>query len=220
MRIVVWFLLASMPLSASSADLYAQCSTAPTTQGPDSASCGDFFDSASATVNGFNVAADASAGSGGGYTSYATASFSDGPVITFFGGTGEGFAKPSLTASGVDSFGSSGVATASLGWCMIHYFEDSCAWNSVQFIFGLPETQNLFLYAGAAAFGELHEDTSADGEASFNGFLGFYDAYGNPLSGVTYEIGSPGQSSPEPGTLLLTAMAGAALLACSRRHGG
>jgi hypothetical protein len=219
MRIVVWFLLASMPLSALSIDLYVQCSTAPMNQGPDySASCGDSFDSASATVNGFSVAAYAS-GAPGGYESYATASFSDDPVITFFGGTGEGFTQPSLTTSVFEGFGSAGVATASLGQCMINYFEHYCGWNSVQFIFGLPEAQNLFLYAGAEAFGELYSGTSANAEASFNGFLGFYDAYGNPLSGVTYEIGSPGQSSPEPGTLLLTAMAGAALLACSRRHG-
>src|SRR5450755_289886 len=122
MRIVVWFLLTSMPLSASSIDLYVQCSTAPMNQGPDySASCGASFDSASATVNGFSVAAYAS-GAPGGYTSYATASFSDDPVITLFGGSGEGFAQPSLTLSGVEGFGSGLVATASLGGCMLHYF--------------------------------------------------------------------------------------------------
>ena len=217
MRIVVWFLLASIPLSASSIDLYAQCSTAPTTQGPDSASCGDSFDSASATVGGFSVAAYASAAPGG-YFSYATASFSEGLVFTFFGGTGEGFAQPMLPISISEHFGSAGGATASLGGCLVPAYGEYCSWNSVQFFFGVPETLTLSLYAGAATFGEMYESASASGEASFNGFVGFYDVNENPLSGVTYEIGPVGQSSPEPGTWLLTAMAGAALLACSRRR--
>ncbi len=217
MRIVVWFLLASIPLSASTINLAAWCQTAPTTGGPDSVSCGDSFDMASATVQGFSVSAFASAAPGW-YASNATASFSGDLVITFFGGTGPGFAQPSLTLSISDHFGSAGGATASLGGCQLYEAGDYCPWNSVEFFFGVPETLTLSLYAGAATFGELYESAGASGEASYNGFLGFYDTYGDSLSGVNYEIGSPGQSSPEPGTLLLTAMAGAALLARSRRR--
>jgi hypothetical protein len=218
-RIVVWFLLASIPLSASSIDVSVWCTNPGTaqgtTQGPESASCGNSFDTASATAGEFRVAADASAGIG---YSLATASFSEDLVLTFFGGTGVGFAQPSLTLSIFQQFGSSGFATASLGGCVLTWPGYLCPWNSVYFSFGVPETMTLSLNAAAQAFGELYESSVGYGEASYDGFYGFYDAYGNPLSGVTYEIGSGGQSIPEPGTLLLTALAGAALLACSRRR--
>ncbi len=217
MRIALWFLLASIPLSASSIIVSAWCMTAPTTQGPGSASCGDSFDTATATVNGFDVAAGASAAPGW-YASNAAASFSQDLVITFLGGTGVGFAQPWLTLSISEHFGSAGSATASLGGCQVYQPGEYCSWNSVQFLFGVPEILTLSLNAGAGTFGELYESAAANGEAFYDGFLGFYDVYGNPLSGVTYEIGSVGQSSPESGTLLLTAMAGAALLARSRRR--
>ncbi len=217
MRIVVWFLLASIPLSASTISLSAWCMTAPTTQGSDSAFCGDSFDAASATVAGYDVAASAGAGPGY-YASNAAASLSEDLVITFFGGTGVGFAQPSLMLSISEHFGSAGSATASFGGCEVYPSSDSCGWNSVEFFFGVPETLTLSLNAGAATFGELYESAGGSGEASWDGFIGFYGPGEVGLSGVTYVIGSGGESSPEPGTLLLTAMAGAALLACSRRR--
>ena len=218
MRVVFWFLLASIPLSAATIDMSAQCVGLRTTQGPGSASCGDTFETASATVQGFNVAASAWAAASTalpGYASNATVWFTEDLVFTFFGGTGEGFAQPALTLSIVEQFGSAGGATASLGGCLVNQPGDRCPWNSFQFDFGVPETLTLSLYASAAAFGEFYETAGASGEAVYNGFLGFYDVNGNPLSSVTYEIGPVGQSTPEPGTLLLTVMAGAALLACA-----
>ena len=222
MRVVLWFLLASIPLSASTISMSAQCVFLPTTYGPDSASCGDTYETASATVQGFNVAASAWAAASTpnlpGYASNATVWFTEDLVFTFFGGTGEGFAQPDLALSIVEQIGSAGGATASLGGCLVQYPGYNCPWDSFQFDFGVPETLTLSLYASATTFGEPYEAAGASGEAAYNGFLGFYDVNGIPLSGVTYEIGPVGQSSPEPGTFLLTAMAGAALLACALRR--
>jgi hypothetical protein len=125
--------------------------------------------------------------------------------------------EPAATLSFSEHIGSDGAATASLGQCLLPSDGYFC---NVPFTFGVPETLTLTLFAGAATFGEEYESASASGEAAYNGFLGFYDVYGDRLSGVTYQIGSVGQSTPEPGTLLLTAMAGAALLACALRRGG
>jgi len=214
MRLVVLFLVASIPLFASTIDVSAWCSSAPTNQGLGWASCGDSFDSASATVSGLSAAANAWAAPDW-YRSNATASLTEDLVFTFFGGTGPGFAQPWLTLSASMHFGSNAAATATFGACLVGP-GGVCDWNSMPFVFGVPETVTLTLNVGAATYGEWYDSATASASAEFDGFFGFSDVNGYPLSGVTYTM-SPAGEAPEPATLLLTAMAGAVLLACALR---
>ena len=205
MRVAVCLFLAAIPLSASSIQFSIQCYSGPTTQSPDSVSCAGPSDSASASVNGYSVNASASAGYPG--FSNTTVLDYDGFTITFFGGPGYGWAQPRFQFSQYMMFGSQAAATASAGGCY-----DTCPWDTFPFEFGVPETFGFTLFAGASSFPDFGS-AGAAATASFDGFIGFYDQYGNWLNGVTYEIDSGGQSTPEPATLLLTALAGAALLA-------
>src|SRR5208283_1738218 len=124
-------------------------------------------------VDEFDAWANASAV--GGYGGSAEALFTEDLTITFFGGTGYGFAQPALTTQGSGmEFGSEGSGTASLGGCNAGWEAGSyCLWNSVPFEFGVPDSEELTLNAGASAFGDFVA-TAAWGEASFDGFAYFY----------------------------------------------
>jgi hypothetical protein len=216
MRLVVCLLLVSLiPLSAATIDLSVSCSSAPTGGGPYSASCAGPNDSASATVNFDGLVVDANASADPNGNSLATVSFTEDLELTFFGGTGEGFAEPWMSLSFSFGFESDSAASATMGGCQVITTSlPVCPWNSVPFVFGVPETVGLTLIAEAAAFGGM-VPAAADAEAAFDGFRGFSDPDGNGLSGVTYQISLVGAPVPEPSTLLLTAIAGAALLACA-----
>jgi len=142
------------------------------------------------------------------YTSY---------ELTVMGGIGDGGADPQLSAAGSFSdpqyngfamellSGNSGSceAFASDG----NPFQTSCTPASAPFVFGVPQTLNLSLYADANS-GPGYENSASAGGVGFV----FY-ANGQVLNDVTYTF----TPAPEPGMFpLLAAMACAALIAHKR----
>jgi hypothetical protein len=157
-------------------------------------------------------------GSSGG-DNYAQATITEDYVLTITGGSGSAFAEPLLYVTGQATNDASAGALASLGQCHVNTIDGNnpgCQWDSVAFVFDTPQVVTLFLDAGAAADSISPLVTS---ESTITGFE-FFDVNDQPLSGISYTFAPVDQSTPEPGTSLLTAMACAALIAfgCRRQR--
>ena len=197
MRILVSLLLTSIPIFAGTVD--------PVSSGGSDTACtpSDAF-------------AAVWTGSGGSYIS-ASASCTWEFMLTVSGGTGAGFGDPALSVSG-GSYGGEAVASASasMSGCSLYVSGEGvppyCPWNSVPFVFGIPELLTLSLSASAYAEGP---NVSVSGSANDLGWNGFFNTSGQPLSGVTYTFVLV---TPEPGTLLLIAAACAGLIAFDRHR--
>ena len=160
-------------------------------------------------------------------SSSASASFTEGFILTVTGGSGDGYAEPlfALSAGGSsEGFQGFGEASASLGGCALQTNgapPGTCSPMSVPFVFGVPQMLTLSESTSADVLSPWSEPSSlAYGNASMTGFE-FFDANGQPLNGVSYSFVSTGQPSgvPEPGTFpILTTMACAALIAFARRR--
>jgi hypothetical protein len=138
--------------------------------------------------------------------------------LTVMGGIGDGFAEPQLSAAGSFSdpqypqnFGyATELLSGNSGSCEAiagagNPYQDSCTPTSVSFVFGIPQTLNLSLYAGAAS-GLGYENSASTGGVGFV----FYNVNGQLLNDVTYTF----TPAPEPGMFpLLAAMFCAALIA-------
>jgi hypothetical protein len=213
MRGFVALLLVSIPISAATVSV--NCNGV-VYQGTDSASCGSQT-TAGSYAEASEGAVFASVWGDGGSSAFA--SFTQDYIFTVTGAYGNGFAQPLLMVGG-DSFGSfaSAGGSASLGGCELNSNWGGgysyCSPGSIPFVFGTPQTLTLSLSAGASS---NYRTPPVDGEARWSGFA-FFDAYGRPLSDFSYTFWPISQTTPEPSTLFLTAMACAALIVFHRRR--
>jgi hypothetical protein len=110
---------------------------------------------------------------------------------------GEAFAGASASLQG----SSGGCEASAAGEGPPNNLGSSCEWMSVAFVFGVPQILTLTLSASASG----SENTFVAGE-TFYGPLSFFNYYGQPMSGVTYTFVPVVEPTPEPGTLLVTAL--------------
>jgi hypothetical protein len=224
MRRLISVLFACMPTSASTIEMSVATCNGVSYQATDYAACGS-----STMVGPFAAAYEGfvSAGEWGGGDS--SASFTADYVLTVTGGSGSGFMDPNLLTYG-DNWGQEAGAGASAslegpsGGCEAsagpfgfgpNNNGSSCYPTSVAFVFGVPQILTLSLSAGASGA----ENTFVSGDAFYGG-LGFFYSNGQPMSGVTYTFAPVVQPTPEPGTLLLTALACAAFAALAFTEAG
>lgn len=225
MRSLFSFLFVCVPVFASTIEMSIATCNGVSYEAADYAACGS-----SNTPGAFAAAYEgfASAGEWGGGS--ASASFTADYVLTVTGGSGNGFMDPDLMTFG-DSWGGQAIAGASAslegssGGCEANAAGEgppnnlgsTCDPTSVAFVFGVPQILTLSLSAIASG----GEDTLVSGDAYYGPLLFFYDN-GQPISGVTYTFVPVVEPTPEPGTLLVTAMACivfvATLAAPGRRH--
>ncbi|MGO4885582.1 MAG: PEP-CTERM sorting domain-containing protein [Bryobacteraceae bacterium] len=229
MRGFVLVLIASMPLCGSTiVSTSVNCNGA--TGG---SSCSDAMGTgawALADPTSLYVAVSAWTGynvqTGAGEYASASASLTEDFVLTVTGGFGNGYAEPDLGAGG-GGWGSYGVgwASASLGGCGVSSYGEGppsvgCPWNSVPFVFGVPEQLTLSESANVSLeYTATGIPAVNAGALVYSGFL-FFDANGQPLNDVSYSFvpGDLPPATPEPGTLLLSAIACAVLAGFARRR--
>ncbi len=222
MRGFVLVLLASIPLFGGTFGTEADC-YGVVVNGGVSASCATAWGTyafATVSLTGLSVSAEAGAEVAYNWGS-ASAGFTEGFMLTVTGASGDGYAEPLFSSNASPSQGAAtfGEVSASLGGCSLDTVGaalGSCSPTSIPFVFGVPQTLTLAEYAVANASSPF----GSSAVASWAGFE-FFDANGQPLSDVSYSFVSTGQPTglPEPGTLILTAIACAALVAFARRLG-
>jgi hypothetical protein len=215
MRILALVLLVSIPTVAATLELEETTTCEGVGYPGNPASC-----SASLFTNYLVYAVSAEANAGlaeareydGGASAFVFGDF----VLTVTGGSGDGFLDPLLQAYTTSSGSGAAGAQASLyepssGYGCSSSSTVPCGPMSLPFVFGVPEILNLTLIADAVG---------APGDAyaiATYGPFEFFDASGQPLSDVSYSFVPVGEV-PEPGTLLLAAMACGALIACDQRR--
>jgi len=213
-------LLLIVPLlgQAATISLSANCgSVAYTSNQPGSISCTGFVQyglsaQAVASVNGFLDSVSVS-GSGGG-DGYGAASYSEFLQITITNGTGAGYYVPEIS---VGASGFAGGATAQFGsiqeqvyatlsGSMIPYPTALTPGDSLPFIFGVPQTQQVMLSAGGGGAG-------GSGTAYLSGIT-VYDTNGNVLSSAQVSVV---ETTPEPSLFIPLCAAMAAAFLVRRR---
>lgn len=222
MRLLIVFLAACA--SGFAGDVETTCFSGNSTissQGAYSASCSGPASSASGGISylgSASVEADGGGYWGGPAFSWASASVSiiEDYVLTVTGGSGGGFAEAQLSAYAQhsDPYAEAG-ATVSLGGCtaVAVPYNSFCVYPT-QFLFNTPQILSLSVFAETDAGGPYPSEGVAG--ASWGQF-DFFDAQGQPLSGVSYTLTEI--PTPEPGTLpLLTGITCAALIALKRRR--
>jgi len=224
MRRLFLILVACAPGFADTLNTSVTCNGV-TYNGTASASCADPNASASASSGNQMVGIYLLSDPGG--SSLASASLSGVYELTVFGGSGDGFAAPELSASsefdgaGADSQAEESLTNSSGGGCSASSFyggmlETNCTSTSLPFVFGVPETLTLSMDASGFSSAD-YETYPITGGAGGVGFA-FYDVNGNPLPATyTFVPASSTTPTPEPGMFpLLTTIACAALIARKR----
>ena len=230
MRSLVSVFLLSIPLSAGTVGTAVNCGGPPIV-GSYSAACGSFGTGtgaeAEASLTGMFASAGASTGNSWDGSS-ASANFSADYMLTVTGGSGYGFFEPLWSGSfeNDDGLGQS-WGQVELGSCLMIStdgppFSIGCTPTPMGptnfFAFGVPEIvgygASVTAYAGPSL---NYIPQGVSGWAGGYPDLEFFDANGQPLSGITYTFVPV--ATPEPATLpLLTAMVCAALIAIKRHR--
>ncbi len=193
------------------------CGNYVVTTGSGSISCSNSFGSAGASASLFSASANAFA-TPGGPGMQASASSSAVVEVLFTGGTGEAYFVPCLHVSytALSGSGSATFGNASLGSRLPAY--GTCGpvpdGNATLFIYGTPQLDSLYLYAGATAY-SLVNNTS--GSASFSGFEVF-DLNGNLVPSTSWSASVIDVTTPEPMPVTLAVVGLLALAGISARR--